>query len=263
MALVGLSIAVPAISQPPGKAEPIIWNLGWQRSECTVTTGDPAALGISLRMTPGTPEASLYIVGSQDLLPSNVSGVTVVVEPSGATFQSPADDMVVSNSRVLRLNDLGYRFPSAFRDASALRLVAHSKSITIPTVGADQAMAALDNCIAAKLVEWGVDANAWSALRQPPTNLENYAWITPDDYPVNALRQNSTGQVVARLQVDATGKVTDCAIVVSSGRKSLDNITCERAMEKGRFNPAIAADGRPTAASRIVNINFTLGPVSR
>jgi hypothetical protein len=39
---------------------------------------------------------------------------------------------------------------------------------------------------------------------------------------------------------------------------SVDSITCKRALDRGRLEPAIGADGRPTASQRIENIEFKL-----
>jgi protein TonB len=62
------------------------------------------------------------------------------------------------------------------------------------------------------------------------------------------------------MDVDARGKVTGCAVVVSSGSTSLDNVTCQAAIQRGRYHPAIGGDGRPMAASRIENVTWQLEP---
>jgi TonB family protein len=121
-------------------------------------------------------------------------------------------------------------------------------------------MAALQQCIDTKLAEWGVDPKAFAALSPPPTDIEGYSWLSYKDYPTDALDANRSGNVVARLNVDVTGKVTGCAVVVSSGWGSLDKVTCKKALEKGRFNPAIGADGHPTAAVRVENAIFKVWP---
>lgn len=38
--------------------------------------------------------------------------------------------------------------------------------------------------------------------------------------------------MIVRLDVDATGKVANCAVVVSSGQKSADDVSCRRAVQK-------------------------------
>lgn len=66
------------------------------------------------------------------------------------------------------------------------------------------------------------------------------------------------GDTIARLDVDATGRVTGCAVLVSSGSAALDNATCKISLERGRLRPAIGADGKPIAAFRIMPVRWRL-----
>lgn len=67
---------------------------------------------------------------------------------------------------------------------------------------------------------------------------------------------NWSGDVVARLAVDATGKVTNCNIALSGGMRSVDDFVCRSALRKGRFEPAIGADVKPTAAFPTIDARF-------
>jgi protein TonB len=62
------------------------------------------------------------------------------------------------------------------------------------------------------------------------------SWLSDDDYPKDALRQEIDGTTAFRL-----------TITTSSGSASLDNATCAKLMERARFTPARDAKGRPAA----------------
>jgi len=76
-----------------------------------------------------------------------------------------------------------------------------------------------------------------------------------DDYPDVALSKDQTGQVRFVLLLDEKGKVVDCTVVQTSGVASLDAQTCALINLRGRFQPAIGLDGKPSksAISRVVN----------
>lgn len=69
--------------------------------------------------------------------------------------------------------------------------------------------------------------------------------ITPRDYPRSASRERVGGSVVARLTVEATGRVSDCAVVQSSGHPDLDATTCRLIEKRFRYRPATNARGEP------------------
>jgi protein TonB len=75
--------------------------------------------------------------------------------------------------------------------------------------------------------------------------------ITADDYPAAALRNDETGSLRARLSIAANGRVSDCAIVETSGSKALDSTTCKILKARARFTPALDSDGLPTAGSYV------------
>ena len=255
-----LAAAVPALAQQqaPTTSPPAVWQLDWQQSHCTISTADRNGVTLSLWMLPGDPDPHLYLVGPSKLLPQPADKVTVQLMPGGESFQAVGYVQSSKNPVVVKILKLWHKFPAAFAASNEVRVTAGDKQIAIPIPGSEKAMAALRGCIDQKLPEWGVDPKAYDALQLPPTDIENYEFMSADDYPRELLDANWTGDVVIRLNVDATGKVANCAVVVSSGQKSADDVSCLRAMQKGRFNPAIGADGKPTAALRVRGVVFRI-----
>lgn len=79
----------------------------------------------------------------------------------------------------------------------------------------------------------------------PPRPLGNPArFFDPDDYPVEALRQNWEGLSRVALLVDDEGQPTACEVVESSGHSILDRTTCRLAVQHARFTPARDRQGR-------------------
>ena len=89
----------------------------------------------------------------------------------------------------------------------------------------------------------------------PPTPAgDPGAWVTPDDYPVDALHANIQGMTGFRVTVDQQGNVTSCSITDSSGTASLDETTCKLVKARARFEPSRDSKRRPirgTWSSRV------------
>lgn len=62
-------------------------------------------------------------------------------------------------------------------------------------------------------------------------------WITTMDYPAALEAQRAEGVVEFALRYDDAGRVTDCAIVKSSGTVLLDVVTCRIAHRRARARP--------------------------
>ena len=77
----------------------------------------------------------------------------------------------------------------------------------------------------------------------------------PPNYPRRALRRGIEGVVMVRVDVGPDGVPTSVGISSSSRSRDLDRAAIE-AVERWRFRPAIAADGRPTVGTVVIPIEF-------
>jgi len=71
------------------------------------------------------------------------------------------------------------------------------------------------------------------------------SWVTSDDYPSRALREERAGAVGFRLDIGPDGKVTNCTVTSSSGHADLDSEACRLLTRRGRFKPAMDSSGNP------------------
>lgn len=74
-------------------------------------------------------------------------------------------------------------------------------------------------------------------------------WVTNNDYPIRALREERSGVVSFRLTIGPDGVPAGCDITGSSGSPDLDSTTCALMMRRARFYPGLDADGKPTGAT--------------
>ena len=243
--------------QPPANPSPSVWTLDWEQSHCTISIGDPKRVQLGVWVTPGDPDPQIYLVGKPGVVPRKPGErMTVTLAPGGERYDAEVAVLSDDHPAALRLSDLGESFPAAFAKSSEVRLSDGRYALNLPVQGAGKAVGALQGCINDALTQWGVDAKAFAALRKAPTDAEKNYLVSDADYPAVALDRHESGQVVARLNVDATGKVTDCAVVVTSGSQALDAATCKAALAKGQFEPAVGPDGQPVAAPRVISVNY-------
>jgi protein TonB len=73
-------------------------------------------------------------------------------------------------------------------------------------------------------------------------------WVTNDDYPAAAIRAEQAGTTSFRLDVDASGKVSNCTVTGSSGSPLLDSTACALLKRRARFGPAEDSSGNKIPA---------------
>ena len=69
--------------------------------------------------------------------------------------------------------------------------------------------------------------------------------FTGDDYPAEAVRKHHEGTIVFRATIGASGRVTKCDIIQSSGHAELDAVTCKLVRLRAKFKPKLDESGNP------------------
>ena len=75
------------------------------------------------------------------------------------------------------------------------------------------------------------------------------SWVTTDDYPPSALREEAQGVTAVRIGVGPDGRVTSCDVASSSGNAALDQAACRNIQRRARFEPALDREGNPTSGT--------------
>ncbi|MDE2595784.1 MAG: energy transducer TonB [Sphingomonadales bacterium] len=84
------------------------------------------------------------------------------------------------------------------------------------------------------------------------------AWVTTNDYPSRALREEREGTTGIRLSVGPDGKATGCTVTASSGSPDLDDAACANAQRRARFTPAMDGEGQPTSGSFSTRVRWQI-----
>jgi TonB family protein len=96
-------------------------------------------------------------------------------------------------------------------------------------------------------------------LQQPATPRGSPGnWITTNDYPSRALRDERQGIVVFVLDIGPDGRVSGCQITASSGSADLDAVTCSTITRRARFNPALDGSGEPTTGTYSSRVRWAI-----
>lgn len=138
----------------------------------------------------------------------------------------------------------------AENDDNALRAMLRDDEL-----GMSKQFAAQDQCMSAPAPAAGVAPPATGRARAR-ANLA--AYLSPDDYPAVALRNNEQGQVDFTLDIGPDGRVSACRIRRSSGSAALDSATCRIMRSRARYTPARDARGIAVADRADATIRWVL-----
>ncbi|MFN3389413.1 MAG: energy transducer TonB [Allosphingosinicella sp.] len=117
----------------------------------------------------------------------------------------------------------------------------------------------MDDCVSDLREVW----NVGRIPGEPSTHQKRatgslYHLFSPNDYPGVSLQQGDTGAVRFVMLVDEAGRVADCTVIETSGVAALDTQSCAVAQDRGRFEPARGADGKPAKDALIQRIVWNI-----
>ena len=137
---------------------------------------------------------------------------------------------------------------------------AGGERIAVAPTGMAALKKTIDRCFDGLMTAWNIDTSSLATIATEATPATDMGtWITDSDYPALALRQNIEGITVIRMGVDTTGRIAECGIVVTSGSELLDKATCDRVVERGRYNPALDKDGKPVPYWSTQRVRWEIG----
>lgn len=83
-------------------------------------------------------------------------------------------------------------------------------------------------------------------------------WITSEDYPASALRENLAGSVKFRFTIEPDGHVRDCVPIRSSGSPLLDSTACGIFTLHARYWPARDRHGKAIAETATQTVRWQI-----
>lgn len=75
------------------------------------------------------------------------------------------------------------------------------------------------------------------------------SWVTTEDYPSRALREEREGVTGIAFDINVEGRVENCRVTSSSGSPELDDATCKNFVRRARYRPAQDDAGNPLRSS--------------
>jgi TonB family protein len=106
---------------------------------------------------------------------------------------------------------------------------------------------------------WNASLTKRMALKEAPSlDKPIMSLFSTDDYPWDAVRQGQSGLAHVVVLVDENGRMADCTLIATSGIAVLDAQTCIILRNRGKFAPAIGADGKPTKGTFHQRVNWEM-----
>ncbi len=147
----------------------------------------------------------------------------------------------------------------AFAATHASLTVKGSRGIyRIETGNLEAPVKVLNQCTSNLVDQWGLDEAAHRSLSRGVT-LENATTIyreIEDSYPSKAVRQKVSALVSVRVIVDAEGLPLDCSLQNDMSMDIFAKGVCGILLRKGRFSPALDAEGNPLSRYWATSITY-------
>lgn len=84
------------------------------------------------------------------------------------------------------------------------------------------------------------------------------SWVTQDDYPPAALREEKEGTSVIAWTINTQGRVENCRTTQTSGSTDLDEAACRALTRRGRYTPAKDENGNPIATTKSRRVRWVI-----
>jgi len=264
-ALVALALAFQTgapVSELPPKAHSLAqgrWEIDYGNTKCRlirhfIEAGQPYRLTIDRDWTFGGYQWALY--GSALPLHSSMRSVEIALgENEDRRLKLKSYAVTEGEERLGWADPDGLLFNS-MREGDRFQIrTAKNLGLSLNLNNLAAAVKGLEKCEDDMWGSWGFDPRQIRSLskRAEPST---YRWVTNNDYPRVDFFNRNEGITSFLLNVDATGAVTHCRIIDSSGFLSLDKRACSLLMTRAAFDPARDADGNPVASYYINRVRW-------
>jgi len=106
---------------------------------------------------------------------------------------------------------------------------------------------------------WNATLTKRMALKvEPSMDKPILSLFSTNDYPWDAVKGGQSGLAHVVVLVDENGRIADCTLIATSGIALLDAQTCIIIRKRGKFAPAIGADGKPTRGTFHQRVNWEM-----
>jgi len=247
IALALAAAAAPAPLQPNGN-----WTVAYEASMCLASRKFGPAEQVTLMLRPSplgeNLEVTFVAAGSKNRRVVWDGDASLAVQPGGRSFDV--------NYKAWRSHALGGRAIIIYTDQELLGLLTDDGSLTlrapkepelsVSTRHLSKLMPVIADCKKKVAQHWGVDLAELDRMSVPAKPaVDPSRWVSPNDYPTEALRGRQSGASTLLWTIGTDGRVSDCKVIASSGVDSLDRAGCRAITANGRYTPALDKAGKP------------------
>ena len=121
-------------------------------------------------------------------------------------------------------------------------------------------VAALEQCNAAMVRDWGYDPQAMAGwISGPRPQVSPALWLRPSEFSQRGVVVPMLEQVHVRLDVDAAGAVAGCHVQMATKPDDYSEKVCALISQRAKFTPALDAKGQPVAGFSLQSVEIRSG----
>lgn len=164
-----------------------------------------------------------------------------------------------SNKQSIRMVNLTKYQVERLSAATTLKWSERGKQYDLALGPMNKLIETIDKCQDMLADHWNATLTKRMTLKEAPT-LEGsvLSLFSTNDYPWDAVRKGQAGLAHVVMLIDEKGKMADCTLIATSGIAVLDAQTCIVLRTRGKFKPAIDADGKPARGTLHQRVNWEM-----
>lgn len=227
----------------------------------------PFGSKISVQFAPEPEYHRAYLTTKSSQGRPVVSLFGVLFSPTSAEIESDEVSADTEASETVDYDESAYastgqigraEYAERFGAINRLRLGgALMEAVTLRTGPLEKPFASLGECT--QRLDARINRNTEEAATPTePVDLERWAGIIQQNYPLQMLREEEEGRIGVRLTVGTDGRVSYCEVLSVVGPTSFNDTVCLLMLQHATFEPARAEDGEPLVSRYQTRVTFRL-----
>lgn len=262
--LIGVLALLPAQQaspQPTGSR----WVLRADPARCLLERQnvDPPST-LSIDTTPGSDTYRVAIANGNIKGFASLAPASLTVDPSRQAIKGLASVAKLPDTRmVIWMDGVPPAFLDNLADAGSVAISARSGAMaSAPVAAPAEAIAALRDCIADQLTDWGADTAQFAPGGTGAVAIDSRDdWLSTKDVMTIVGRSSQPDiDAIFRVAVSADGVIDDCRAVDEKIEDGVQKTACAAVLGKRLFNAAKDAGGRPVRSAATFRVDLARRP---
>lgn len=244
-----------AASLPPALQPKGSWTVAYEQTMCLASRkfGETDEVELLLRPAPLGDNLEITFIrrGADDRRRVWDGGARLSIDPSevGRDVIYKAWWSASQGGRVIVINTSQALLDSLSDETRLTFSGKKERALSLQTRNLAKLKPVIADCRRKVAQHWGVSPESMDRIATPAQPAQDVArWVSPLDYPEDALRKAQSGLVTVLLKIGTSGKVESCEPIESSGIASLERASCRAFERRASFKPAMDRAGQPIAS---------------